>query len=130
MPVTNLSDIGVGTVISFKTINPHDNVRYAGKVVCVCDFKTASSMEDTIPYYTSVKRAYPDIKDKEQLRYFVLEMDTFRRVMALEFIDLSSAELLKENTHVDFRVYDIDESKRDDILRNIKSLGYIVEIVT
>lgn len=136
MPVENPNDLKIGDTIRFKTINPHDNVLWTGKIAAITDYRTARAFDDVDTYYQDVIRANRDagIGAKETLTYLLLnvsENDTTvtTRVFAIAYIDRSTLELVEENTYTDFRVYDIDSSKARDILEYITSCGYVAEII-
>lgn len=129
MPVENPSDLKVGETIRFKTLSPHDNVLWTGKISSLCDYDVAKTFQDVDTYYWDVKKVNPELGTKEALHYFLLkvlenELQATTRVFALEWIDPSTLERIMENTYKDVRIYDIDSSKVEDILNLIKSHGY------
>ena len=134
MSVMSTSDIALGMSITFKTLNPHDNVRWAGTVESICKYNTARQFQDIEPYYQEVKRVHSDIASKENLTYIglnVLENDSHSvmRYFALEWIDPSSLEELNYNNYIDFRVYDINDDTATEILQTLRSMGYITDKV-
>lgn len=133
MAIEDPSSIQVGETIRFKTLSPHDNVIWTGKVSSICDYKIARTFQDVDTYYWDVKKVHPTMDTKEVLRYILLEVlendnSTVTRVFALEWIDVSTLERVKENTYRDFRVFDIDDSKAQDVLVMLKSHGYVVQV--
>lgn len=134
MAVVNPNDLKVGDTIRFKVMNPHDNIVWTGKIKSVCDYDIARQYEDIDTIYQDVQREIRTLGAKETLSYLLLrvqENDTTisTRVFALDWIDKSTLELVEENTYTDFRVFDIDENKAEDLRKAITAMGYVVSIV-
>lgn len=133
MAVIDPSTVKLGDTVRFNTISPHDTVKWAGVVKAICDYNVARLFEDIDTYYYDVKKSSQELGAKESLKYLVLDVDengtgvTTTRVFAVEWINLSTFEIISENTYVDLRIYDIPESKVSDIVRLIQSAGYIAE---
>lgn len=133
MPITNPSNIAIGQVVRFKTLNPHDSIYHTGKIKSICDYNVARIFDDIDVYYQEVKREVPSLGDKQSLTYWLLDVSensasSVTRVFALEVVDVSTLEVVAENTYTDIRVYDIDDAKAQDVVAAIKALGYICEI--
>lgn len=136
MAVESADDLVTGQIIRFKSINPHDNVRWYGIISGICDYNIARQFQDVDTYYQDVKRSTSNIVAKEEAKYIILKVpendgSTYTiRVFATDWIDASTLETVEENTHVTIRVYDIDSSKAIDILTTITAMGYTAEIVS
>lgn len=133
MAVNSLDMITVGRTVRFKTVSPHDNVHWTGVVKAICDYQMASLYTDIDAYYADVQRTVRNLANKENLTYFIItvadEAETAHRAFAMEWVDLSTLEFIAENTYVDFRVYDVDTSKAKDILYDLTSKGYTVDMI-
>lgn len=133
MAVENPYDLKIKDNIRFRTKNPHDNVTWEGRIVSICDYDTARQSGDVDVFYQEVKRVDNTLSDKENLTYLILKIRendsvSTKRVFALDWIDVSTLEKVEENSYVDFRVFDVNASKANDILKAISALGYTVEI--
>lgn len=135
MAITSWDDIDLRQTIRFKTINPHDNVRWSGQLLSMCTYELAKAIADVDAYYQDVVRANSDTSfpAKENLTYLILSVDenngaSRKRVFASEFVDMSTLEIVNQNTYLDIRIYDIDRAKAQDILSYILACGYTAEI--
>lgn len=136
MAVENPNDLTIGQTIRFKTLNPHDNVIWTGKIAAVCSYEVACNFEDIDTIYQDIQRAtQSSLAAKESLSYLILkilenETVVSTKVVALAFIDKSTLEVVETNTYKLFKVYDIDNSKAKDILTMIQAAGYVAEITS
>lgn len=135
MPVEDPTDIQVGETIRFKTLSPHDNVLWTGKVNSLCDYEIAKTFQDVDTYYWDVKKVVPELAAKEALHYLIIkvlenELNSTTRVFAREWIDPSSLERIMANTYKDIRVYDIDSSKAQDLIVMLRAHGYTCQVIS
>lgn len=136
MPITALSDIRIGQVVRFRTISPHDNVVWNGRIVSICDYDTARQMADVDPMYKDVKTVLPTMDIREELTYIALmvqedsevENSKVRRVFALDWIDKSTFEFISVNSYVDYRVFNVSSDRVQDILDLLLAHGYNAQI--
>lgn len=139
MSVETLDAIAINDTIRFKTMSPHDNVYWNGVVVSLCNYSIARqfSGNNISIYHQEVKRVYPTLPSVESLSYIVLMTTTADGgstpvVVAKEWIDVSTLEKVSEQTHVDIRIYGIDNSKAKDIVQYISTVypDYAVDILS
>ncbi len=50
MSVPDTSEITLGKIVKSKTINPHDNVQWVGRITRLCEFPEAEVFADVLPY--------------------------------------------------------------------------------
>lgn len=138
MAVEKLEDIAINDEIRFKTKSPHDNVFWHGTVVSLCNYSVARQFggSNISVYHQDVKRIYPDLPSVDALSYIILMTKTADGssspvVVAKEWVDESTLEKISEETHVDIRIYGIDNSKAKDIANYISTVypDYAVEIL-
>lgn len=136
MAVLNPDDIEVGQVITFRTINPYDNIQRVGRVSSVCDYLIASRITDVDTFHQQVQHADPDIGDAKDMHYIILAYSEtgdgeYSSLVAIakEWISASSLELVEEKAYIDFRVYNISTTKASDVLDLLKSTGYTASIL-
>lgn len=135
MAIVDPSSISIGDTIRFKTMNPHDNVVWTGVVSSICSYNVAKIYGDVDAIFQEVQRELRTLESKERLKYLLVEVlengeVPTMRVFALEWIDKSTLEKIEENSHVDFRVYDLDPSKINDILKALTAMGYNTSVIT
>lgn len=135
MTVINTSDIKIGQTISFRTVNPFDNVKRVGQVTGICDYNIARLFLDVDTYHRQVLHISPDIGSAKDLKYFIIsykensEDDDVRRIAIADvWMSPGSVEIVDENPYIDFRVYNISTAKAGDIINLIKSAGYDVTV--
>lgn len=134
MAIIQPSELKIGDTIRFRSMSPHDNVLWYGKISSICDYKIAKNFDDVDQYYQDVQREMRNLKAKESLSYILLEVMENQaiqtvRAFATEWIDLTTLERVMENTYVDIRVYDIEAEKITDIMRMLKANGYIADVI-
>jgi len=135
MAVESVDDINVGDTIRFKTYDPHDNVYWVGKVISLCTYDIARQYNgsNVDNYYQEVKRVMPELKDKTNLNYFLLQVNqgenTDTIVFAKEWVEPSTLEHVDTTSYYDLRIYGIDSSKLQDIIKLIGATypGYAIE---
>lgn len=132
MALMKPEQISVGMTIMFKTTSMHDNVVYKGSVESLCSYDIARRFTDVDLFYQHIGKVMSDIPPKELEKYFLLKFktgDTIEtRAFGISWVDPSTLQEVKENTHVDIRVHDIDERIAGELLTYINSLGYLAEI--
>lgn len=133
MAITDPNTLRIGQTIRFKTMNPHDNFYWTGKIAAICDYESARLEEDVDTYYNEIRRSMAEpLPSKENLTYLKLRVTEYdskvvTRVFAVEYIDVGTLELVEVNTYRLLRVYDINDSKLQDVVSTIQSLGYVVD---
>lgn len=130
----DIDNITQGQVIKFKTINIHDNVLWQGKVEALCTYAFASKITDVDSIHQEVLRINNTLKPVTEQKFIVLAVtqsdgSVVNRAFALSWIDPSSCETVSDNTYFDFRVYDVDASVKNQILKTIRELGYSVSVL-
>ena len=135
MAIESISEILIGSMVRFRTISPHDNVVWVGRLDARCTYDIARTIYDVDPMYMDVKRVNTSMEAKESLTYLVFTIAEngqvpTKRVFAEVWLDPATVELVEENSYVDFRVYDIDASKTDDLRKAIVAMGYTVSVLS
>ena len=133
MAIVDPDTLTIGQNIRFKTLSPHDNVLWSGKIKAITDYSIAKNYSDVDTYYQDIVRNGIELAAKENLSYLLINIseDTNEntiRVFATAFLDVSTLEIIDVNTYTTFKVYDISSDKAKDLLTTIQSLGYVAEI--
>lgn len=133
MAIVDLDTLTIGQNIRFKTLSPHDNVLWSGKIKAITDYSIAKNYSDVDTYYQDIVRNGIELAAKENLSYLLINISEDTnvntiRVFATAFLDVSTLEIIDVNTYTAFKVYDISSDKAKDLLTTIQSLGYVAEI--
>lgn len=115
MAIEDVNTLTKDQTIRFRTLSPHDNVLWVGKIVAICDYNVARKFQDIDTYYQDVLKVVPSMGARESLTYLILLVSengavATERVFALDWINAATLEVVMENTYVDIRVYDINQS--------------------
>lgn len=134
MAIEAISEVPIGSMVRFRTVSPHDNVVWVGRLDGRCTYDIARTIYDVDPMYMDVKKVKTSMEAKKVLTYLIFTIAEngsvpTKRVFAEEWIDPATVELVEENSYVDFRVYDIDSSKIDDLRTAIAAMGYVVSVL-
>ena len=121
MPILNLDTLEVGDTISFRSINPLDNVLWQGTITGICSYDIVQNLrDDLLPYYREVKKTLHDMLPIDQLTYFTLKYfqgdKVGRLVIAKDWIEPSSVQKIDITNHFDIRIYDLDSVQAQTIL--------------
>jgi hypothetical protein len=133
MAIVDPNTLTIGQNIRFKTLSPHDNVLWSGKIKAITDYSIAKNYSDVDTYYQDIVRNGIELAAKENLSYLLINISEDTnvntiRVFATAFLDVSTLEIIDVNTYTTFKVYDISSDKAKDLLTTIQSLGYVAEI--
>lgn len=133
MAIVDPDTLTIGRNIRFKTLSPHDNVLWSGKIKAITDYSIAKNYSDVDTYYQDIVRNGIELAAKENLSYLLINISEDTnvntiRVFATAFLDVSTLEIIDVNTYTTFKVYDISSDKAKDLLTTIQSLGYVAEI--
>lgn len=133
MAIVDPDTLTIGQNIRFKTLSPHDNVLWSGKIKAITDYSIAKNYSDVDTYYQDIVRNGIELAAKENLSYLLINISEDTnvntiRVFATAFLDVSTLEIIDVNTYITFKVYDISSDKAKDLLTTIQSLGYVAEI--
>lgn len=133
MAIVDPDTLTIGQNIRFKTLSPHDNVLWSGKIKAITDYSIAKNYSDVDTYYQDIVRNGIELAAKENLSYLLINISEDTnvntiRVFATAFLDVSTLEIIDVNTYTTFKVYDISSDKAKDLLTTIQSLGYVAEI--
>ena len=134
MAIEDVNTLTKDQTIRFRTLSPHDNVLWVGKIVAICDYNVARKFQDIDTYYQDVLKVVPSMGARESLTYLILLVSengavATERVFALDWISAATIEVVMENTYVDIRVYDINQSKAEDVMAAISAMGYVSKVV-
>ena len=135
MAIEDVNTLKKDQTVRFRTLSPHDNVLWVGKIVAICDYDVARKFQDIDTYYQDVLKVKSSMDTKESLTYLILRVSENKttatdRVFALDWIDAATLEVVMENTYVDIRVYDINATKAEDVMAAISAMGYNSKVVT
>ena len=134
MALVDISSLNIGTQISFKTQHPNDNNLYEGTIAGFGNYNVVKNIMDLLPYYQSVKKKIPTLAPMEQLSYFILEyrQDDLARtfVCAFDWVNTSSVKVISLVKYYDFRVYNIEHSEVDTVIKLLQAHGYSCNEIT
>lgn len=134
MAIENVNQLLKGQTVRFRTLSPHDNVLWLGKITAICDYNIARKFQDIDTYYQDVLKVKSTMGARESLTYVILSVSengatATDRVFALDWMDPATVEVVVENTYVDIRVYDINSTKAEDVVSAISAMGYVSKVV-
>lgn len=132
--MTEPADMVMGQIITFRSKNANDNVRWKGKVDGFVSYKVAKGYGDILSYHTAIKKTDPTIGDIESLHYFILELADNTdggapvRVYAWEWVETGSMVIIDEASVVVLKIYDILGTDLTDVVEALNAKGYYVEV--
>ncbi len=134
MPILNLDTLEVGDTISFRSVNPLDNVLWQGTITGICSYDIVQNLrDDLLPYYREVKKTIHDMLPIDQLTYFTLKYfqgdKVGRLVMAKDWIEPSSVKKIDITNYFDIRIYDLDSAQAQTILELLTSNNFKAALV-
>lgn len=136
MSIVDLDTLSVGDTITFRSINPLDNVLWNGTIVGVGTFDVVANMQrDLVPYYQEVKKVKSSMDPIDKLTFFILNIyqdgKSSKLIMAKEWILESSVQKIVVNSYFDIRIYDIEsDSNAETILTLLRANGFKAGLVT
>lgn len=134
MSILNLDTLEVGDTISFRSVNPLDNVLWQGTITGICSYDIVQNLrDDLLPYYREVKKTIHDMLPIDQLTYFTLKYfqgdKVGRLVMAKDWIEPSSVKKIDITNYFDIRIYDLDSAQAQTILELLTSNNFKAALV-
>ena len=100
--------------ISFKSINPQDLVEWSGKIISIGKYDAVKGLADLIPYYSQCKKINKDIIYYTEATYIVVQYTqnsiTALKVMALDWIEESSLQLLDADAYFYLKIFNLSPS--------------------
>lgn len=135
---TGLAEINIGDNIEFTIKDYNDNVKYAGKVVAVCDYETARSFEDVVAKHQAILAADPSLDmDIAIYRFLIVEsFDGVRRPFAFDPVTGGSwftgdaVELIEPNETYVITITGSNAEQANIALRILKQHGYSCSLST
>ena len=135
---TGLAEINIGDNIEFTIKDYNDNVKYAGKVVAICDYETARSFEDVVAKHQSILAADPSLDMNISIyRFLIIEsFDGVRRPFAFDpvtggsWFTGDSVELIEPNETYVITITGSNAEQANIALRILKQQGYSCSLST
>ena len=135
---TALNQISIGDEIQFTIKDYNDNVKYAGKVVAICDYQTARSFEDVVAKHQAILAADPALPtDVSEYRFLVVEcFDGVRRPFAFypatgaSWFTGDAVDLIEPNETYVITITGSNAEQASIALRILKLHGYSCSLST
>ena len=132
--MVDLDTLVVGDTISFKSINPQDNVLWQGILTGICAYSVVQNMRtDLVPYYRAVKKLLPTMEPIEELTFFTFKIyqdgKSSTLIMAKVWIEPTSVQKIEINKMFDVRIYDLDAANATTVLNLLTANGFKVGLV-
>ena len=135
---TGLAEINIGDNIEFTIKDYNDNVKYAGKVVAICDYETARSFEDVVAKHQSILAADPSLDMNISIyRFLIIEsFDGVRRPFAFDPVTGGSwftgdaVEIIEPNETYVITITGSNAEQANIALRILKQQGYSCSLST
>lgn len=132
--MVDLDTLVVGDTISFKSVNPTDNVLWEGMITGICAYSVVANMQtDLIPYYQAVKKVSSTQLPIDELTFFTLKImqngKASTLVMAKAWIEPTSVQKIEIDKSFDIRIYDLDATNSTTIINLLVSNGFKVGLV-
>lgn len=126
MPLLNPHDLKIGQSITFKTKYSLDTVTWKGRVVAFLEYNEAIKQYDILPYYSELKKEYPEFPPITELTFFKLKLPNEEsRIFAIEYIDPSTLYLNDVFKTIDLQIINTSQSEIGTLLDLLRSHGYI-----
>lgn len=123
-------DIEIGTIIKFNTLNNKETTKIHSTVAGIVTAENARPYGDIVKYHQEVLESVPGAGlDPTPNGYtFILLSDHqgVKRVMAPEWIELSTLEEVATTNIVDIKVYGITDEEKQTVLNLLRDNGYTV----
>ncbi len=128
MALVDLNTIALNTRLSFRSKETKDTSTKVGTLKGIIDYNLVSSFEDIIPRYQAIRKQYPDMVELSELQFFSFEINQdgkkAKYIIAKEWIDTSSVEIIQYTNSFIIKLFDIPESQVVDALNLLKSNGF------
>lgn len=133
--MSQLSDIVIGSTISFRSKAVNDNNFYYGKVIGINTAEVAVTYTDIYTYNTSVQSADLTVPDADLLSFFLIKLiepvdNTTRYIVpfASDWINLPTLSIISTDRIATIKVYDVDESNVQDVINLLATAGFKARI--
>ena len=127
MAIVDLDSLKTDQTISFKTWDPNDGVTWVGKILGIGSYTLMSGQADLMPTYRAIKKVRPTMDPIDKLSYLMLQITqgdkTARKVVAKEWLQQDSVQIINTATYFDVRIYDLDSSQEQTVLDLLSSHG-------
>jgi len=128
----DISEIKIGDVVSFKSLNTTDPNIYVGKVKGEVTYDIAKSSMDVKGYNNSVSTITGIITPVDQLIFFVLKLyDKSEMVyFAKQWINESTLKVIQKYGSIITEILDVNETDIAHITDILASEGYTINIIS
>lgn len=134
MQVMSVSDLDLGTIISFRSKRADDTVLWRGKLIGTGIYEYIRAISNPQPYNEAVRQSDPTVpSDVTLLNYFIIVIDNdasvpTTQVFAEEWLETGSLTVINLNNKVKVQVED-PFSNAQAIVSLLASAGYTSRII-
>ena len=124
------SEITVGMTVKLTTISNRDTTIYRGKVVSICGYEIAKLFGDVDALHMDMRAANTNLDNTaEGYKFIIVEChDGKKRPFAEEWLPNKSVEVTDEGTVRLIAIYDVTDTKLNEILRMLRQNDIICSV--
>lgn len=126
------SQLKVGDIVSFNTLNPRDTNVWSGKIKSICDYSIAKSFDDVDAYHHEVLKNSPNLKDLDETNFIIMESDSEngkKTVFALSWINEATLKRVGLEKEMKLLVFYNDDSEVSSILSLLRDSGFKCKVL-
>jgi hypothetical protein len=130
-----ITDIEIGSVISFNSKAVNDDNNYKGEVIGFATFRIAKSYTDIFTYNINVQTIDASVPETELLEFLLIELhdpieDSSKYVIpfAKEWITEASLDIITTNERLDITIYDANATNVVAITDLLRGAGYKTKV--
>ena len=127
----SLSDVTVGSTISFSSKAPSDNNLYYGIVVGTVTSVIASKYDDITTYNSRIQSSDNTVPDVTVQEFFLIELlesiDNTNKYLipfSQSWINLSTLTIVSSQNTADLTVYGVNSTNINDVINLLLSAGF------
>jgi len=130
-----LSDILIGSTISFASKAANDNNSYYGIVNGILTSELAKQFDDIYTYNTSVQSVDPTVPDVKLQRFFIIQLlekvdnsPRFTIPFSADWINLPTLKIIATQNTADITVFGVTSANAQDVINLLMANGFNAKI--
>lgn len=133
MPIVDVTSLTINQKISFHSKETNDTVVRIGKIKSIGNHEIVRAVGvDIVPRYQKMRKQYPELLPLEELIFFIIAIEqeglTSNYVIARDWIEPTSIQILKTTNYHTLRISDIQENQLTEVIDLLRSHHYVVSV--
>lgn len=135
--MASLSDIVIGSTVSFRSKAANDNNYYHGVVLGIINSEVAKSYSDIFTYNSSVQSADSAVPDVSMQSFFIIKLidkinDTSKYIIPFskDWVSVESLIIHLTDKTATITVYEVDATNGQDVINLLKANGFKARIAS